>query len=81
MKEEEDAYVWRDGAGNSGLRNDFSVVLESRKRKAITSERLMCGEGYLPENESESAFPVDLLCPSGSRVESLRERTMIRAET
>lgn len=56
MKEEEESYLWRDGAGNSGLRNHFQLWWRAGREKQSQLKRASVERGYLPENEPESAF-------------------------
>lgn len=67
MKEKEESYLWRDGAGNSGLRNHLRRWRRAGREKQSQPKRASVERGYLPENETESAFAflVSLLCPLG----------------
>lgn len=72
MKEEEESYLWRDGAGNSGLRNNLQWWQRAGREKQSQLKRASVERGYLPENETESVFvfPSSRLSypPSGLRV-------------
>ncbi len=67
MKEQEESYLWRDGAGNSGLRNHLRRRRRAGREKQSQPKRASVKRGYLPENETESAFVllVSSLCPLG----------------
>lgn len=88
MEEEEESYLSRDGAGNSGLRNHLRRWRRAGREKQSQPKRASVERGYLPENETESTFVfrVSLLrslglkcCRSREREERKRRRmTMIR---
>lgn len=91
MEEEEESYLSRDGAGNSGLRNRLRRWWRAGREKQSQPKRASVERGYLPENESESTFVfrVSLLrslglkcCRSRHREERKRRRmTMIGVST
>lgn len=66
MKEEEGSFLSRDGAGNNGLRNNLRRWQREEREKQSRLKRPSVERGYLPENETESAFVflVSLLHPS-----------------
>lgn len=76
MKEQEESYLWRDGAGNSGLRNHLRRWRRAGREKQSEPKRASVERGYLPENETESAFVflVSLFCPLGLKSRRSLER-------
>lgn len=71
MKEEEESYLERDGAGNSGLRNHLRWWRRAGREKQSQPRRASVERGYLPENETESAFRFSCLLTLPPRAQGL----------